>query len=153
MSGQLISENGLKISFDDNAEFPTGFSESKTANYHQENTITSFSPVLGYSNSSPFTLSFTIRFSIEEGSVMQRVHLCRSLVVPDYDSGNCRPPSVTVTIEKYVEMFKGVVGTTSVKLPDDCVWADGEPNYIDVTLDITECDTKMQSKVYGANFV
>jgi hypothetical protein len=152
MGGQLISENGIRISFEDNAEFPTGLNDDKSAVYHQENTITSFAPILGYSYSSPFTVNFVIRFSLEESSVMERVHLCRSLVVPDYDSGNYRPPSVTLTIEKYIEMFKGVVTDIKVGIGDDCVWVEGEPAYADVTFSIVECDTKMQLNVYGSSF-
>ena len=152
MSGMLLADNGLKISFEDNAEFPTGLSDTKAANYHSENTITSFAPVMGFSNSGSFDVGFVLRFSSEESSVMQRVHLCRSLTVPDYDNGSFRPPQVTLTIEKYIEMFKGVVTSIRVQIADECVWVDGEPAWADVTFAISECDTKMQTGVYGSSF-
>ena len=149
MAGYLKADNGVMISFEDKDEFPHTITSSKAATWQPMTPITSFSPILGYASSGVFTVGLTIRFSVEEGPVMSRVKQCRSLVVPDYDNGSYRPPAVTLTIEKYIESFKGVVNSVSESIDDTGSWVDGEPTAIDVTITIEECDTKPQKNIYG----
>jgi hypothetical protein len=161
MPGSLRSvETGVLISFGDNEEFPTGISDTKDATWESVNAITGFSPILGFSSSSAMIVAFTIKFSIEEGSVMERVHLCRSLVVPDYSKGLYRPPQVVLTIDNYLDNFKGVVTSIRVSIPEDAAWvhldnstgSGAEPTTVDVTFSIQECDVSMQTQVYGQSY-
>jgi hypothetical protein len=149
MAGMLKADSGVMISFEDKDEFPHGITTSKTAQWQPQNPITSFSPIMGYASSGPFTITITIRFSIEEGPVMPRVKQCRSLVVPDYDNGSYRPSAITLTIENYIESFKGVVSSVSEAVDDMGSWVNGEPTAIDVTITMEECDTKPQPNIYG----
>lgn len=153
MAGFLKAENGVEIKFEDSSEFPTFTNIGKSASWDSVSPITSFAPIKGFASSTAFSFSITIRFSIEEGSTMSRVHHCRSLVVPDYDNGLYRPPSVIITIEKYIQRFQGVCNSVNETIPDDAVWIDGEPSVIDVSMSFDECYTSMQPYIYGKEFM
>jgi hypothetical protein len=152
MAGYLKAENGVMISFEDGNEFPQITGVSKTPVWVSQNTITSFSPIIGFSYTNAFTFTLTIRFSIEEGSTIRRVHWCRSLGVPDYANGSYRPPAVVITIEKYIELFQGVCNSITEAIPDDAVWIDGEPSIVEVTLGFEECATIIQHNLYSKSY-
>lgn len=153
MGGILSAkEINVVINFNDEDEFPTSIRDTKSANWNPESPITSFAPILGFASSGAMEVSFNLRFSIEEGSTMRRVHICRALVVPDYEKNLYRPPQVTLTIENYLDQFKGVVESITVAIAEEAVWVGGEPSVVDVTFSIKECDTEMQTQVYGPSY-
>lgn len=153
MAGFLKAENGVEIRFEDSNEFPQITQLGKSASWSTLSPITSFAPIKGFESSTAFAFSLTIRFSIEEMSTMSRVHWCRSLVVPDYASGLYRPPSVIITIEKYIQRFQGICLSVNETVPEDAVWIDGEPSIIDVQMSFEECYTTMQPYLYGKEFM
>lgn len=130
MAGSLEG-GGVRVDFDN--EFPTGISWSKTADWTAVSPISRACPVLGYASSSSAQVSFTIRFSIEEGPVMKRVKDLRSLVYPK----GYRPPAMTIKIEGWVDM-PCVIESISDVVPDDAAWIGDEPSVCDVSVTCKE---------------
>jgi hypothetical protein len=137
-SGSLTG-NGVNIQF--NAEFPTALNFSKSAEWCPVSPMGRFSPVFGYSSSGAATVTFSLRFSIEEGDVMSRVRQVRSLVYPV--PGGYRPTKVLLIIENWVRI-EGVVSTVSDVVPDDAAWIEAEPSVVDVSITVQECSLYRQ---------
>ena len=137
-SGSLTG-TGVSIQF--SAEFPTALNFSKSAEWSPVSPMGRFCPVFGFSSSGAAQVTFSLRFSIEEGDVMSRVRQVRSLVYPV--PGGYRPTKVVLVIENWVRL-EGVVASVSDVVPDEAAWIDAEPSVVDVSITVQECSLQRQ---------
>ena len=137
-SGSLRGD-GILIQF--SAEFPTALNFSKSADWAAVSPIGRFAPVLGFASSAAAQVTFTLRFSIEEGNVMDRVKQVRSLVFPQ--PGHYRPTKVNLTIGSWIKI-DGVVASVTDSVPDEAAWIGYSPSVVDVNITVQECSLQRQ---------
>lgn len=92
---------------------PENFSDSKAPNWNQQEIVGRWTPVRGYSSSSPRTISLMLTFtsSIDQAdngstytNVLDNVNKLRSLTYPNYDSYAYSPDPVILKIGQMVFM-------------------------------------------------
>jgi len=144
--GKLVNtSSGLVLSF---MSTPTGWAETKSANYSSVSILGRAEPILVYENSGARTFTLNLLFWIAdtedtlgqdtEKNLKRRVNIIRSMVHPNYAGGFQPPDKYSLFFGQLWDGVPVVITDYTIAVQEELYNQENMPVIISVTLNLTE---------------